>query len=84
MSTTQRNTVCGEKTTNGKGVVYYKLAPGYPGDETKNCGLVGSEIDNNFFFLRGYDIESVRVDGMDIYGNDSHWARYVLKREGEE
>lgn len=59
MSTTQRNnTVCGEKTTNGKGVVYYKLSPGYNGDETKNCGLVGNEIDNNFFFLRGYDIES--------------------------
>ena len=58
MSTTQRNNVCGERTTNGKGVVYYKLSPGYAGDETKNCGLVGNEIDNNFFFLRGYDIES--------------------------
>ena len=77
MSTTQRNT-CGEKTTNGKGVVYYKLSPGYVGDETKNCGLVGNEIDNNFFFLRGYDIESasyneetselilVRVNGEEI------------------
>lgn len=30
---------------------------------------------------RGYDIESVRVDGIDIYGNDSHWTRYVLKGE---
>lgn len=47
---------------NNNGVIYYKLAPGYEGDITKNCGLVGSEIDGNFYFLRGYDIKSVEYD----------------------
>jgi uncharacterized protein (TIGR02145 family) len=58
MSATQRNAGCGETSTNGRGVIYYKLSPGYSGDTTKNCGLVGNEIDNNFYFLRGYDIET--------------------------
>lgn len=61
MSTTLRNNGCGEASTNG--VIYYKLTPGYSGattrDITKNCGLVGTEIDSNFHFLRGYDIETI-------------------------
>ena len=61
MSTTLRNNGCGEASTNG--VIYYKLTPGYSGattkDITKNCGLVGNEIDSNFHFLRGYDIETI-------------------------
>ena len=40
------------------GVIYYKLETGYPGDITKNCGLTGNEIDSNFNFLRGFDIDS--------------------------
>ena len=49
-------------TVNINGVTYYKLISSFPGDVTKNCGLTGAEIDNNFFFLRGYDIKSVEMD----------------------
>lgn len=45
------------------GVIYYKLSSTYDGDVTKNCGLTGGEIDSNFLFLRGYDIESGSWDG---------------------
>lgn len=44
------------------GIKYFKLQSPYPGDYTKNCGLLGPEIDENFFFLRGYDIESIEID----------------------
>lgn len=44
------------------GVTYFKLKSEFPGDYTKNCGLLGNEIDENFYFLRGYDIESVDYD----------------------
>lgn len=44
------------------GVTYFKLKSEFPGDYTKNCGLLGEEIDENFYFLRGYDIESIEVD----------------------
>lgn len=44
------------------GVTYYRLKSGFEGDRTKNCGLTGEEVDQNFFFLRGYDIDSIRVD----------------------
>jgi uncharacterized protein (TIGR02145 family) len=44
------------------GVTYFKLKSEFSGDYTKNCGLLGEEIDENFYFLRGYDIESVDVD----------------------
>lgn len=45
------------------GVIYYKLSNDiYPGDFTKGCGLTGPEIDGNFYFLRGMDIESAEVD----------------------
>ena len=44
------------------GVKYFKLQSKYPGDYTKNCGLLSNEIDENFFFLRSYDIQSMQVD----------------------
>ena len=47
---------------NNNGLIYYKLdytIHGYNGDTTKNCGLKGEEIDGNFYFLRGHDIESI-------------------------
>ena len=47
---------------NVDGVTYFKLRSEFSGDYTKNCGLLGEEIDENFYFLRGYDIESVYVD----------------------
>ena len=44
------------------GVRYFKLKSGFEGDYTKNCGLLAEEIDENFYFLRGYDIESIELD----------------------
>ena len=34
------------------GVKYFKLVSEFEGDYTKNCGLLGNEIDENFYFLR--------------------------------
>ena len=48
-----------DRNPNADGLTYYKLISPYAGDYTKNCGLVGSDLDENFFFLRGYDISSV-------------------------
>ena len=45
-----------------KGVTYFKLVSDLEGDYTKNCGLLGEEIDNNFYFLRGHDIKNIYVD----------------------
>lgn len=44
------------------GVTYFKLKSEFDGDYTKNCGLLGEEIDENFYFLRGNDIDNVYVD----------------------
>ena len=44
------------------GVKYFKLVSEFDGDYTKNCGLLGTEIDENFYFLRGYDIKDVHFD----------------------
>ena len=44
------------------GVKYFKLVSKYPGDYTKNCSLIAPEIDENFFFLRSYDIEDVQFN----------------------
>ena len=43
------------------GVTYFKLKSEFDGDYTKNCGLLAEELDENFYFLRGYDIEDVRL-----------------------
>lgn len=40
------------------GVKYFKLQSDIPGDYTKNCGLLGNEIDENFYFLRSMDIKT--------------------------
>ena len=48
------------KTVNG--VTYFKLRSDFEGDYTKNCGLLGEEIDENFYFLRGYDIADIYMD----------------------
>ena len=45
-----------------EGVTYFKLKSEFEGDYTKHCGLLGEEIDENFYFLRGYDIESIEFD----------------------
>ena len=49
---------------NTNGLIYFKLDSSkiYKGDETKNCGLLGEEIDSNFYFLRGYDIKDVQFN----------------------
>lgn len=44
------------------GVKYFKLQSNYPGDYTKNCGLLGQEIDENFYFLRSNDIDKMSVE----------------------
>lgn len=43
------------------GVTYFKLRSDIPGDYTKNCGLLGDEIDKNFYFLRSMDILSAHT-----------------------
>ena len=44
------------------GVTYFGVHSPYIGDNTKNCGLTNVEVDNNFLFLRGYDIASMEMD----------------------
>ena len=54
---------------NLNGIIYYKLdanTHGYSGDITKNSGLRGEEIDGNFAFLRGHDIEKIHFDENDL------------------
>lgn len=41
------------------GITYYRLESEFPGDKTKNCGLEGIEIDNNFYFLEKKIVKSV-------------------------
>ena len=45
-----------------KGIRYYKRRAIYENDVTLNRSLLGEEIDGNFFFLRGNDIDKVGVD----------------------
>ena len=52
----------GVVVTEINGIKYFKLQSPYPGDYTKNCGLLGNEIDENFFFLRSNDIENITVE----------------------
>ena len=65
------------------GITYYRLKSPYEGDVTKNCGLEGSEIDNNFYVLEGRDVKSVSVIGDDIvltlYNGDTISAEDALK-----
>ena len=59
-----------------KGVIYYKLDSTYNGDTTKHCGLKSTEIDGNFFFLRGSDIESVEWNTDDNDNRILNLIRY--------
>lgn len=52
----------GVVVTEINGIKYFKLQSNYPGDYTKNCGLLGQEIDENFYFLRSNDIDSMSVN----------------------
>lgn len=49
-----------------KGLTYFRLTSPYEGDITKNCGLDGYEVDNNFYTLEGRDIKSVNVNGNEL------------------
>lgn len=49
-----------------KGITFYKLVSPYPEDITKGCGLVGSEIDRNFFNLKEMDIKSAYTEDMTL------------------
>lgn len=61
MANEQENPIMGSTSAISAltGVKYFKLPYRYPGDETRGCGLLGEEIDKNFYFLRGYDISAV-------------------------
>lgn len=50
-----------------KGITYFRLQSPYDGDITKNAGLLGTEIDNNFLTLEGRDIRSVYVNGDELH-----------------
>ena len=56
------------------GITYFKLTSPYMGDVTKNCGLTGGEIDNNFYVLEGRDINDASLDGtvldITLYNGD--------------
>lgn len=52
------------KPSQSKKIIYYKLNSPYREDYTKNCGLVGSEIDQNFFNLKEMDIISANWDSV--------------------
>ena len=69
------------------GVTYFKLTPGFSGDTTKNCGLTGDEVDKNFYFLRGYDIETVELDELNnlvITRVNKDYEPIVINLGGEE
>lgn len=83
---------------NLNGITYYKLdatAHGYLGDVTKNSGLRGEEIDSNFYFLRGHDIETIsfdeygklslkRYDGNVIVAEPTNKQDYDFKYDSEK
>lgn len=62
------------------GVTYYKLISEFEGDTTKNCGLLGEEVDRNFYFLRGYDIDTISEEhGNLIFSRvDSDYDNIVI------
>jgi uncharacterized protein (TIGR02145 family) len=44
------------------GVKYYRLNSSFNGDETLLRELSGEDMDDNFYFLRGYDIKTIDID----------------------
>ena len=69
----------GGTTPQTRAVTYYTLQSEYENDFTKNCSLLSSEIDGNFYFLRGYDIKSFNID-VDDNGVKS---MYLTRLNGE-
>lgn len=69
----------GGTTPQTRAVTYYTLPSEYENDFTKNCSLLSSEIDGNFYFLRGYDIKSFNID-VDDNGVKS---MYLTRLNGE-
>lgn len=61
MSNINEQPISGGTQPQSVAVTYYTLQSKYPNDFTKNCSLLSSEIDGNFYFLRGYDIKSFNV-----------------------
>ena len=59
------------------GITYYGLTSEYEGDVTKNCGLTASEIDSNFYFLRGNEVVGLDWD-------DEENLFIIRKLNGEE
>lgn len=47
---------------NMKGLTFFKLISPYKEDRTKNCGLLGTEIDDNFFNLKENDIKDAYLE----------------------
>ena len=45
-----------------KGLTFFKLISPYKEDRTKNCGLLGTEIDDNFFNLKENDIKDAYLE----------------------
>lgn len=62
MSNIYEQPITGKSQGQDIAVTYYTLRSEYPNDFTKNCSLLSSEIDGNFYFLRGYDIKSFSID----------------------
>ena len=60
-------------------VTYYTLVSDYEGDYTKTCALLGTEIDGNFYFLRGNDIKS-----FDVTVDENGTKHLVLTRYNGE
>lgn len=56
------------------GITYFKLKSDFEGDYTKNCGLLGEEIDKNFYFLRSYDIKNITFEDKNL----------IIERVGEK
>lgn len=55
------------KTENKtEGLILYSEQSDFSGDVTKNCGLTGKEIDNNFLFLRKNDIYEGEIKDNEI------------------
>ena len=70
-----------------KGITYFKLKSEYDWDYTKHSGLLGEEIDGNFYFLRGYDIESATIDenrNLIIQRVDKEYAPVVVNLGDKE
>jgi uncharacterized protein (TIGR02145 family) len=64
---------------NVNGITYFKLISPFEGDYTKNCGLLGSDVDKNFYYLRGNDIKSIEIkdNNIIIYRVDENYPPLI-------